>query len=94
MNNINIREQILTKIKGLVQGNLEEVSEEMPLIGSGSPLDSMKIVELCIVLEDLACELDFEFDWTSDSAMSRSRGMFKTAGTLVNEFLRQMEEKK
>ena len=54
----------------------------------------MKLVELCLELEDKATNLGFEFDWTSDAAMSRSRGMFRTAGSLAAEFINQMETKK
>jgi hypothetical protein len=54
----------------------------------------MKLVELCLALEDMAVEIGFEFDWTSDAAMSRSRSMFRTAGSLVAEFIIQMEAKK
>lgn len=70
------------------------VTDDMPLIGGASVLDSMKLVELCIALEDKAAELGFEFDWTSDTAMSRSRSMFRTAGSLVAEFISQMEAQK
>jgi hypothetical protein len=66
----------------------------MPLIGSQSVLDSMNLVELCLALEDKATEMGFEFDWTSDAAMSRSRSMFRTAGSLASEFISQMEAQK
>ncbi len=66
------------------------VTEDMPLIGDGKALDSMKLVELCLALEDMALEMGFEFDWTSESAMSRSRSMFRTAGALADEFIGQM----
>ena len=36
----------------------------------------MKLVELCLALEDKAVDLGFEFDWTSEAAMSRSRSLF------------------
>ena len=49
----------------------EEITEEMQLIGGDSLLDSMKLVEVCLALEDLADEHGFEFDWTSDAAMSK-----------------------
>ncbi len=94
MDQQTIKQKIYSDISALLQEGSKEVTDEMPLIGSGSLLDSMKIVELCINLEDLASNLGFEFDWTSDTAMSKSRSMFKTAGTLASEFLRQMEEKK
>ena len=70
-----------------------KIIDETPLVG-GELLDSMKLVELCLALEDKASEFDFEFDWTSATAMSKSRGMFRTAGTLVSEFVNQMKAKK
>ncbi len=67
------------------------VTENMYLIGSNSLLDSMKLVEVCIKLEDLAEEHGFEFDWTSDSAMSKSRSMFRSVKALAEEFSNQSE---
>lgn len=69
----------------------EEITEEMQLIGGDSLLDSMKLVQVCLALEDLADEHGFEFDWTSDAAMSKSRGMFRTVSALCEEFARQSE---
>ena len=66
-----------------------KIASDTPLIGNGSVLDSMKLVEVCLVLEDLADEEGFEFDWTSESAMSRSKGIFRTAGSLVEHFCNQ-----
>lgn len=54
----------------------------------------MKLVELCLALEDKAPDLGFEFDWTSDAAMSNSRSMFRTAGSLATEFINQMDIEK
>ena len=79
----------------IIQDNLEDktiqITDKMPLIGDGSVLNSMKLVELCITLEDFAEEKGFEFDWTSDQAMSRSRSMFRNAGSLASEFKDQMD---
>ena len=75
---------ILGFIKTSVRDNLAQngidavVSDESSLIGSESMLDSMKLVELCLALEDKASDVGFEFDWTSDTAMSRSRSMFRS----------------
>ena len=66
-----------------------KVTVDTPLIGDGSVLDSMKLVAVCLALEDIAEDHDFEFDWTSDVAMSKSRSMFRTAGALVTEFCQQ-----
>ena len=54
----------------------------------------MKLVELCLAREDKATDLGFEFDWTSDDAMSNSRSMFRTAGSLAAEFINQIDAKK
>ncbi len=85
---------IFVEINKLLEDKSLTVTDEMPLIGGDSVLDSMKLVELCLALEDKASDMGFEFDWTSDAAMSRSRSMFRTAGSLATEFISQMEAKK
>ena len=72
-------------------GGKADVSEEMKLIGGESLLDSMKLVEVCLILEDLADEHDFEFDWTSEATMSKSRSIFRSVATLAEEFSNQSE---
>jgi len=83
--------KVLETINAVLSEKEVSVSEEAPLLGDGSALDSMTLVELCIALEDVAAEMGFEFDWTSDAAMSKSRSMFRTAGSLAAEFQAQME---
>ncbi len=85
---------IYAVISQLLEDKSLVVTDDMPLIGSKSVLDSMNLVTLCLALEDKATEMGFEFDWTSDAAMSRSRSMFRTAGSLANEFISQMEAQK
>jgi len=85
---------VFSQIQHLLDDKSRSVTEDMPLIGGESVLDSMKLVELCLALEDTAAEIGFEFDWTSDATMSRSRSMFRTAGSLAAEFISQMETKK
>lgn len=72
-------------------GDQTEISEDMQLIGGDTLLDSMKLVEVCLALEDKAQEHNFEFDWTSEAAMSKSRSMFRNVAALVDEFARQSE---
>lgn len=88
----------IEQAKAIVIGAINEaltektdVADDMPLIGGGSLLDSMKLVEVCLALEDLADEHGFEFDWTSEAAMSKSRSMFRTVTTLATEFASQSE---
>lgn len=90
----SIKSQVFNQITLLLEDKSLKVADDMPLIGSDSVLDSMKLVELCLVLEDIAADIGFEFDWTSDAAMSRSRSFFRTAGLLATEFINQMDSKK
>lgn len=69
--------------------NIGEVADDMPLIGGDSPIDSMKLVEICLALEDAADAHGFEFDWTSEAAMSRSRSMFRTVRSLAEALVAQ-----
>ena len=64
------KEFVIGKITDLLEDKAE-VKENMQLIGGETLLDSMKIVKDCFALEDLADEHDFEFDWTSEVAMSK-----------------------
>lgn len=68
----------------------QALSPDTPLIGSDRALDSMNLVELCLMLEDASIELGFDFDWTSSEAMSKSLSMFRTVSSLAEEFYRQM----
>ena len=68
-----------------------DIDEDMELIGGNSLIDSIKLVEICLALEDKADEIGFEFDWTSDSAMSKSRSIFRSVKTLAQEFSNQSE---
>jgi len=65
------------------------VSAETPLIGEDGTLDSMALVELCLALEDFAQERGFNFDWSSDDAMSRSRSFFRSPWALALELSHQ-----
>lgn len=79
-------------VKNAVYAALEEkkeVLEDMQLIGGEALLDSMNLVQVCLTLEDEAEELGFEFDWTSESTMSRSRSMFRSVMSLAEEFYSQ-----
>ena len=83
--------KIFAAITDLLEDRSLTITPETRLIGDGSVLDSMKLVELCLFLEDYAGEQDFEFNWTSAVAMSKSRSMFRTAGALIAEFISQRD---
>jgi acyl carrier protein len=90
MNLEQAKDIVIKVIVEALEGKIE-VAEDMQLIGGESLLDSMKLVEVCLALEDLADEYGFEFDWTSEAAMSKSRSMFRSVTALAEEFLNQSE---
>lgn len=87
---MELKDRVLLIINQIVENPEITVTMETPLLGDDGVLNSMSIVELCLNLEDLAIDLGSEFDWTSDSALSRSRSVFRTVGTLTADFERQM----
>ena len=90
MNIEQAKEIVISAINGVLEGKVE-ITGDMKIIGGESLLDSMRLVEVCLALEDLADEHGFEFDWTSEAAMSKSRSMFRNVITLAEEFASQSE---
>lgn len=90
MNIEQAKKIVIQAISEALEGKVA-ISEKMELIGGESLLDSMKLVEVCLALEDLADEHGFEFDWTSEAAMSKSRSMFRSVAALAEEFASQSE---
>ena len=90
MNFNESKEIVISVISDVLEINTE-ITEDMQLIGSDSLLDSMKLVEVCLSLEDLADEHGFEFDWTSNVALSKSRSIYRTVASLAEEFAIQSE---
>ena len=87
-------EKAKTIVIAVIETSLEgeaKVFNNMQLIGGDSLLDSMKLVEVCLALEDIADENGFEFDWTSETAMSKSQSMFRTVESLATEFATQSD---
>lgn len=89
MNLEQSKKLVIDVIIATLDNDTIEVTEDKQLIGGDSLLDSMKLVEVCIALEDAADERGLEFDWTSDATMSKSRSMFRTVLSLAEEFSRQ-----
>ncbi|MDC0644937.1 hypothetical protein OAP53_01545 [Alphaproteobacteria bacterium] len=81
---------VISVISEVIEGKLD-IKESTKLIGSESPFDSVSLVEVCLTLEDLADDHGFEFDWTSEAAMSKSRSMFRNVAALAEEFANQSE---
>ena len=89
--NIDEAKKVVISVIANTLKSKSKITEEMQLIGSDSLLDSMKLVEVCVALEDLADEHGFEFDWTSETAMSKSRSMFRNVAALAEEFAKQSD---
>ena len=85
----DLKTEVYAAIRALLGDKPVNLTDDSALIGGESLLDSMKLVELCLALEDKATDLGFEFDWTSDAAMSKSRSMFRSVAALVEEFAGQ-----
>ena len=90
MNFEQSKEIVISIITDALENKIE-VTENMQLIGGEALLDSMKLVEVCLALEDLADEKGFEFDWTSNVAMSKSQSIYRSVATLAEEFSIQSE---
>ena len=78
MNNIQSI-AIVKENKKIIQITNEKftIDEKTELVGNGSKIDSMKLVELCLSLEDRATELDFEFDWASRKCYVKIKKYFQ-----------------
>ena len=87
-------EDIINLIRNTCEdnGSLSEINEDSILVGGN--IDSMGLVQLCIALEEKAIDLGFEFDWTSEKAMSSMNSVFRSPKSLLKEFKRQQANHK
>ena len=82
------------EIVELISKTQQEISPKSELVGDNKVLDSLLLVELCIRLEDFANSENFEFDWTSSEAMSKSKSMFRNIAALAAELSNQKNNQK
>ena len=61
----------------------QDINLKTNLIGSNAVIDSSGLVGVCISLEELSNTLGFEFDWTSEKAMSNTLSMVTTASNFI-----------
>ena len=87
MNDLVIRE-----LRPLLKDQSINIDGSTNLIGSDGVIDSLGLVELCLRIEDAALVEGFEFDWTSERALSRNTSIFRTVGSLAEELGRQKSE--
>lgn len=76
---------LLEEVSAITGEPAAGLSEETRLIGQGSKLNSLRLVELLLALEEFSEDtLHVSFDWTSDSAMSEARSIYRTIGSLAD----------
>ena len=87
-------EDIINLIRDISENtdSFSEINEDSALVGGN--IDSMGLVQLCIALEEKAIDLGFEFDWTSEKAMSSMNSVFRSPKSLLKEFKRQQANHK
>ena len=90
----NIKKEIFKKIKIASESKTLKINENTKLIGNQAVLDSNSLVLLCVELEGYAMKLNFEFDWTSEKAMSKLSSVFMNVETISTEFIKQYKNKK
>ena len=88
-NNFNA---LLLKISDIVRSVLDDtdikVNKDTILLGEESLVRSRELVEILLEIEDfMEDEFSFEFDWSSNSAMSEANSNYKTITTLTNYLL-------
>ena len=78
--------ELIAILNQIIDDPSVEVCKDTPLVGINSIIDSMSLVQLCLALEEKATDYGFEFDWTSEKAMSSVNSVFRTPETLCQEF--------
>ena len=85
--------ELIKIIEEIVEDKIK-IHSTSQLIGEDSKIDSMNLVQICISLEEKSLVDGFNFDWTSEKAMSSLNSIFKTPESLTNEYNSQMKNKK
>ena len=85
------QEEIIEIIKNVSEVNDIEINADTQLIGGDSYIDSMGLIQLCMELEEISAKKGFQFDWTSEKALSTTNSFFRTIRTLAEEFNNQFE---
>ena len=74
----------------LIGDTNSQITTATPLIGANRAVDSADLVVLLLAVEDYARDnLGFQWDWTSDSAMSEARSVLRSIGSLAEHLTNQ-----
>ena len=85
MDRAEIRAKIIEYLCEFGELDQAGVDDETKLIGADAVIKSRALVELLLALEDFAeTEMDCEFDWTSDQALSEANSAFRSVGSLAD----------
>ena len=85
-----IEKFICDEVAMLVGDTGATVTADTPLIGANRAVDSADLVVLLLAVEDYARDnLGFQWDWTSDSAMSEARSVLRNIGSLAEHLVNQ-----
>ncbi len=85
-------EELLEIINEIVDEDIK-LEPSTPLVGGNSSIDSMNLVQICIALEEKSQDDGFNFDWTSEKAMSAMNSIFRSPESLNAEYNSQMNLK-
>ncbi len=92
-NSEEVLSQLLTIINEVRESHDNAVAADDSLIGSEAAISSRELVEVLLAVEEYAeDELEVEFDWTNDSAMSMKRSPFRTARVLADHLASSRSE--
>ena len=81
---------IIDEVSMLVGDATSQINNATPLIGANRAVDSADLVVLLLAVEDYARDnLGFQWDWTSDSAMSEARSVLRNIGSLADHLVNQ-----
>jgi len=80
---------IINKVLG--NSSHQRIDLDSHLVGPGSEIDSMSLVQICLALEEEADKINASFDWTSEKAMSQLNSIFKSPRSLCDHFNKQVE---
>ena len=86
-------ELVIKELRPILKDQSIHIDESTILIGVQGIIDSLGLVELCLRIEDAASAQGFEFDWTSEKAMSRNTSIFRSVGSLAEELEKQKLQK-
>ncbi|MEP6508848.1 MAG: acyl carrier protein [Gemmatimonadales bacterium] len=86
----DIQKFISDEVSMLLGSSEATINADTPLIGHNRVLDSADLVVLLLAVEDYASDnLGFDWDWTSDSAMSEARSVLRNIGSLADHLMNQ-----